>query len=483
MNMRRLCLLLVAVLAAVTGVVALPASAAFAASAPPSSTGQRWALKVNGLYVAAEVNDSGDQNGKLRARSTSVGSWETFSLHTDNVPGVGYGTTITLRNEENGLYVTSEISTTGSQAGMLRARGTNTGSWERFYVVPQSDGTYALKSAANGLYVTAEFNYTGGDQGLLRARSSTVGSWERFTFEKVGGTGDTTAPPASAVKASGRHDIASWNLCANNNTSAACKLQYADADTVASGVAGDLAGSLGHRPEAIFFQEICEKAVKPLELQLESRLGGGWDVRFAPTYYKVVDADGSTDPALMAQKSCMDSTSGTDRGSFGIALAVKDTNTWYRGYTLPSPAGKEQRPALCATVPEDGTVYCDAHLSSGHYLDANGKEAGDDPDGTKRKEQAAALRSIVDGLQGAGYTAFYGGDLNTTTADVSYLDTLYSGHQECGQATPDAAHTGAPTDGNNKIDYIFGPVGPSYGCEVVDPGLSDHRVIHATVTF
>ena len=480
--MRRLCLLLVAMLAAVTGVVALPASSAFAASVPPSSTGQRYALKVNGLYVSSEVNDSGDQNGKLRARSTSVGSWETFTLHTDNIPGVGYGTTITLRNEENGLYVTSELSTTGDQAGMLRARGTNTGSWERFYVVPQGDGTYALKSAENKLFVTAEFNYTGGDQGLLRARSTTVGSWERFTFEKVGGTGDMTAPPASAVKASGRHDIASWNVCANNNTAAACKLQFAGGDTVGSSVAGALSGSLGHRPEAIFFQEICEKAVKPLELQLESKLGGGWDVRFAPTYFKVVDENGTTDSSLMAQKSCMDGSS-TDRGSFGIALAVKDTNTWYRGYTLPSPDGKEQRPALCATVPEDGTVYCNAHLSSGHYLDGNGKEAGDDPKGDFRKQQATKLRSIVDGLQSAGYTAFYGGDMNTTTADVAFIDDLYSGRQECGQATPDASHGGSPTDGSNKIDYIFGPVGPSYGCEVVDPALSDHRMIHATITF
>lgn len=470
-----------AVLAALTGIVALPAIPAAATSAPPSSTGQRWALKVNGLYVAAEVNDTGDQYGKLRARSTSVGSWETFSLHTDYIDNVGYGTTITLRNEEDGLYVSSEISTTGAQSGMLRARGTNTGSWERFYVIPQGNNEYALKSAANGLYVSAEFNYTGGDTGLLRARSTSIGSWERFTFEPVGGTGDMSAPPAPTATASGRHDVASWNLCANNNTSTACKLQYADADTVASSVADDLAGYLNHRPEAIFFQEICEKAVKPLELQLESQLGGGWDVRFAPTYYKVVDEDGSTDPLLMAQKTCSDSN-GTDRGSFGIALAVKDTNTWYRGYTLPSPDGKEQRPALCATVPDAGTVYCNAHFSSGSYF-VNGKQAGDDPDNIYRPLQASMLRTIVDGLQSDGYTPFYGGDLNTTTADVSSLSDLYSSHQECGQATPDAPHTGQPTDGNNKIDYIFGPVGPTYSCEVVDPQRSDHRVIHATITF
>ncbi|MFI1766334.1 fascin domain-containing protein [Streptomyces sp. NPDC020800] len=483
--MRRTCLLLTAVLAAVMGLVVIPAQSALAASAPPSSTGQRWALKVNGKYVTAEVGDAGDQKGKLRAVSTSVTSLETFTLHTDNIDNVGYGTTISLRNEENGLYVTSEANYTGVQAGMLRARGTNTGSWERFYVVPQGGGEYALKSAASpttsDLYLSARLNATGDDAGILRPYATSVGSWERFTFEPVGGTGATTAPPASSVTASGRHDIASWNVCANNNPSAECKLQYADSDTVGTDVAADVAGSLGHRPEAVFFQEICEKAVKPLELQLESRLGGGWDVRFAPTYYRVIDKGGAVDASLMAQKNCMDSN-GTDRGAFGIALAVKDTNTWYQGYTLASPPTKEQRPALCATVPEDGTVYCNAHFSSGSYF-VDGKQQGDDPDNTFRPQQAARFRSVVDTLASAGYTPFYGGDLNTTTADVSVLSSLYTSRQECGQATPDAPHTGAPTDGNNKIDYIFGPAGPSYGCEVVDPALSDHRLIHATVTF
>jgi hypothetical protein len=481
--MRRICLLLTAVLAAVVGLVVIPATPALAASAPPSSTGQRWALKVNGMYVSAEVNNSGDQKGKLRAVATSVTSLETFTLHTDHIDDVGYGTTISLRNEENGLYVTSEDSYTGVQKGELRARGTNTGSWERFYVIPQGNHEYALKSAAHtDLYISARFNATGADAGLLRPYTTTVSTWERFTFEQIGGTGATADPPASPVTASGRHDIASWNVCANNNTtSAACKLKFADSDTVANDVAADVAGSLNHRPEAIFFQEICEKAVKPLELQLESRLGGGWDVRFAPTYYKVINEDKTVDAYLMAQKNCMDGT-GVDRGAFGIALAVKDTNTWYRGYTLPSPDRKEQRPALCATVPDDGTVYCNAHFSSGSYF-VDGVQQGDDPDNTFRPRQAAQFRTIVDGFQPAGYTPFYGGDLNTTTTDVSALSSLYTSRQECGQATPDAPHTGAPTDGNNKIDYIFGPAGPSYGCEVVDPALSDHRLLHATVTF
>lgn len=481
--MRRICLLLTAVLAAVMGLVVVPATTAFAVSAPPSSTGQRWALKVNGKYVTAEVNDAGDQMGKLRAVSTSVTSLETFTLHTDNIENVGYGTTISLRNEENGLYVTSEVNYTGVQTGMLRARGTNTGSWERFTVEPQPGGEYALKSVTSNLYLSARFNATGDDMGIVRPYASSPGSWERFTFEKIGGTGATADPPTSSVTASGRHDIASWNVCANNNPSAECKLKFADGATVATEVASGVAGSLNHGPEALFFQEICEKAAKPLELQLESRLGGGWDVRFAPTYFKVIDKGGAggVDASLMAQKNCMDGN-GTDRGAFGIALAVKDTNTWYRGYTLPSPDLKEQRPALCATVPEDGTVYCNAHFSSGSYF-VNGVQQGDDPYNTFRPQQADTFRTIVDGLRDFGYTPFYGGDLNTTTADVAALSSLYTSRQECGQATPDAPHTGAPTDGSNKIDYIFGPAGPSYGCEVVDPALSDHRLIHATVTF
>lgn len=481
--MRRILLLLTAVLAALAGLVVLPATPALAASAPSSSTGQRWALKVNGKYVTTEVNDSGDQKGKLRAVSTSRTSLETFTLHTDNIDSVGYGTTVSLRNEENGLYVTSEAGYTGVQAGMLRARGTNTGSWERFYVVPQGGNEYALKSAANpDLFISARFNATGDDAGLLRPYATSVGSWERFTFEPVGGTGATTDPPVPTATASGRHDIASWNVCANNNKSAECKLKFASGETVGDQVAAGLAGSLNHRPEAVFFQEICEKAVKPLELQLESRLGGGWDVRFAPTYYQVIDytAGRPVDPSLKAQKNCMDSE-GTDRGAFGIALAVKDTNTWYRGYTLTSPDRKEQRPALCAALPDDGAVYCNAHFSSGSYF-IDGVQQGDDPDGTARRQQAEQFRAVVDGFP-AGYTPFYGGDLNTTTGDVSLLSPLYTSRQECGQSGPDAPHTGAPTDGNNKIDYIFGPAGPAYGCEVVDPGLSDHRLLHATVTF
>src|SRR6516225_8953527 len=39
-----------------------------------------------------------------------------------------------------------------------------------------------IKSVANGRYVTAELGYTGGNYGMLRARASSVGAWQRFTI-------------------------------------------------------------------------------------------------------------------------------------------------------------------------------------------------------------------------------------------------------------------------------------------------------------
>ncbi|WP_326784153.1 endonuclease/exonuclease/phosphatase family protein [Streptomyces sp. NBC_00151] len=244
------------------------------------------------------------------------------------------------------------------------------------------------------------------------------------------------------------------------------------ADKVSAGLHAAMGNT--RRPDAIFFQEICEKSVKPLELKLEG-WAGPLDVRFMPTYYTV------TGTSINAQKTCMDG-SGQDRGAFGIALAVPDSNTWYQGTVLPSPDGKEQRPMLCAVVETEGSAYCNAHFSSGPY-EVNGKPAGDDNDTNPfRPQQAAFMRANVDYFNDRHYTTYYGGDLNTTTQKVSYLSTLYTGNQECGQPTPTSPRTGEATDGPNKIDYIFGPQGLTYSCRVIEGGLSDHRMINLTTS-
>ncbi|TGN79760.1 hypothetical protein E5083_09175 [Streptomyces bauhiniae] len=484
--LKRIRLLSAAVLTALGTVVALAApSAAADPPVPPSSAGQRWALKVADHYVTVSAGANGDTKLRANLTATTPGTAEQFTLHTDWIregSDEGFGSKVSFRSEATGNYVTTEDD---ASASLLRTRATTIGAWERFTLKPLSKGAFGLL-ASNGKYVAAELG-TYPDKGLLRARTAQpaspddLGSWERFTLEKVGGQGSTGPVPAPTAQAPVARDVVSWNVCANNN--GGCSLDKATPTTVATNVSNALHQAMGtRRPDAIFFQEICEKAAKPLELALES-WAGPMDVRFMPTYYNVADT------TVQAQKECDNTEGGAGRGSFGIALAVPDSNTWYQGTVLPSPVDpakprKEQRPMLCAIMPAEGSAYCNAHFSSGPYTDANGKPQGDDtdPNNLVRPKQAQAMRTTVDGLAEKGYTTYYGGDLNTTQNDVDYLSALYPGHQECGQPTPSSPHTGAPTDGNNKIDYIFGPQGPTYTCRVVDGTLSDHRVINLTTS-
>lgn len=474
--MRRIRFALAALLSAMAAVAALAAPPAVAAEAPQGSAGQQWALKVDNLYVTVDAGADGDM--KLRAKGTTAAGWEKFTLHTDYVSGSGFGASVIFRSEATGRYVTAEDDASGN---LLRTRVESTGSWQRFSLVPLTTGEYGLK-AHNGKFVAAELG-TYPDRGLLRARTdrpaSELGAWERFTLEPISAPqSDPTHMPAPSTPAVKAHNVVSWNICANNNTD--CPLKYAPPTTMAPKVATALFNALGtRRPDAIFFQEICEKQAKPLELALEDKWPG-LDVRFMPTYYKVTGTN------ILAQKNCSDGTDNADRGAFGIALAVSDSNTWYQGTVLPSPDKpvpdkKEQRPMLCAVVPDEGSAYCNAHFSSGPYINSDGKLVGDDsdPNNLFRPKQAAEMRSQVGNYTAAGYTTYYGGDLNTTSADVNYLDSLYSSGQECGQTDPTKPHTGAPTDGSNKIDYVFGPRGLKYTCRVTDPALSDHRIIEA----
>ncbi|WP_283958961.1 S1 family peptidase [Streptomyces sp. 35G-GA-8] len=156
----------------------------------------RWTLKahVNDNYVTPEINETGNQQGKLRARATTPYGWEQYTLHTRDG-----GQTVSLRAEANNLWVTTENSMTGDYEGMLRARGTATpAGWEQYTLVPQGGQNYALKAKVNGKFVAVEHNYTGSDADLLRARSTTVtGGWERFTFQHADNFTVTGKAPAA----------------------------------------------------------------------------------------------------------------------------------------------------------------------------------------------------------------------------------------------------------------------------------------------
>ncbi|MFC8508799.1 endonuclease/exonuclease/phosphatase family protein [Streptomyces sp. NPDC057411] len=497
-----------------------PAAAADTdATAPRSSTGQRWALKVKDAvenkwyFVAAELSDSlsSAQKGKLRARTPydpasptlPVGSWETFTLHTADD-----GTTVSLRNERNGLYVATEIDYADPQQYMLRARsariGTSASAWEKFVLTADREepDAFNLRSVAANAYVRAKFSQSG-DPGLLLANAaSPAGSWERIRLVPVplpatGEYGYGAEPPAAAAGPAGTvRDVVSWNACSNDNS--ACPLDNAEVGTVADTV-GDRARNAA--ADVMFVQEFCEKAAAPLESGLEQRAVGGsssWSVRFAPIYRKL-KATG-----FPAQKHCANSATGADRGAYGTAVAVPGENVWYRSWTLPSRDTAEQRPLLCATVPSQGTAYCGGHFSAGITGDdVYQAGANEHPTGYYRNLQARTAVEQATMLRGRGYQVVLGGDLNASppdapqgpgTAPAWVLEPLYfqagtadAGFEECDQSANGGLRTGAPTHVSSgsslKLDYVLGPTSADYSCSVTDTGLSDHRLIRATVAF
>ncbi|WP_372348064.1 endonuclease/exonuclease/phosphatase family protein [Streptomyces sp. KL116D] len=463
---------LLGVLLAFVGVVSVP-SAQAADILTQKSAGRKFTLQSKAasdragkpVCVSAEVEDAGNQNGKLRARTdcSAAGSWETFTLHTDDS-----GAHTALRSEANGLYVSAEFHDADNHFGMLRARQDGSiGGWERFDLVPQAGGWYALRytftegGVTSRYYVSSEINDSGTDEGLLRARSTTTpGSWELFRLAEV--TPSSAPPAAAATPARSLHAL-TWNVCANNGS---CPMYAYTTDQFAAAVAQR---AVDAQADVVLFQEFCEKLAKPLEQQLEARLDGGadtWDVRFAPIQYQIAGTD------TWAQKTCA-----KNRGAYGVAVAVPAENTWYRAVELASPQGKERRTALCAAVPSWSVMACSAHFSTGG--------AGyDDPERDDQSRQAAFLATEV--ARYSGYRPVFGGDLNATPtvtptgSTVPVLQPLYDAYKECDEPAD------RPTKGSIKLDYLFAPGSATWsGCTIgSDTGNpSDHRPVRGTVTL
>jgi hypothetical protein len=131
-----------------------------------------WLQSVaNGKYVAAELNYTGAGYGELRARSSSVGSWERFEFCF----GIGGAlAAVAIRSLANGKWVAAELQYTGALYGMLRARASSIGPWETF------NGGSGLRNKANWKFVSAELQYMGIRYGMLRARADRYGPWEQF---------------------------------------------------------------------------------------------------------------------------------------------------------------------------------------------------------------------------------------------------------------------------------------------------------------
>jgi hypothetical protein len=423
----------------------------------PVTAGDKYALKsvgAGGLYVSVEVSATGGGEAMLRARKAAatledLGSWEKFTLHTDDK---GYSTT--LRSEANGNYVTTERSYTGTYQNLLRARGATVGDWQKIQLEKQADGTYALRAATNDgyKYVTAEVQDPGSDAGLLRARGDSVGSWQKFQLvhlgeENASDAGGRPSPASPAPAADFR--VMSWNVCADHNS--ACANHRVEGASLASRITERMGTTTEARQyRAVFLQEICESHAKAIETLLEQKTGTGWDVRFAPIEYTVDKS------SVKAAKTCDNAGSTSsgwrDRGSYGIGLAVPDSNVWYHSYDLPSPQNKtigtewvrmEQRTALCAVLPAEALQFCTAHFSAGLPTD--------DADGSKRREQAAEFQKIVHSYTMPGYRTVYGGDLNSIPPDSASTDTpndlmtsAYAADEECDEGLSSTRVTAGP---------------------------------------
>jgi hypothetical protein len=139
---------------------------------------------ANGLLVSAELNYNEPFKGMLRARAANAGPWEEFTIEPLN------GGLVAIKSKANGLYVSAELNYTNDARGMLRARSPVVGAWEKFALVPAGkdelgDPLFAIKSDFSGLYVSAELNYITGYTGMLRARATTIGPWEKFNIRQI----------------------------------------------------------------------------------------------------------------------------------------------------------------------------------------------------------------------------------------------------------------------------------------------------------
>lgn len=163
-------------------------AAGMAALAPRASAGN-WVCSTRaiysqaaGKYVSAELGWTGDFYGLLRARASTVGPWERFNVCEYQDGNYPSNEVWTIQSLANGLYVSAELGWTGGLYGLLRARASTVGPWEKFNLLadPSWSGS-SLRSWANCKYVSAELGWTGEFNGLLRARADTVRQWERFS--------------------------------------------------------------------------------------------------------------------------------------------------------------------------------------------------------------------------------------------------------------------------------------------------------------
>ncbi|MBO3741559.1 fascin domain-containing protein [Actinoplanes flavus] len=132
---------------------------------------------ANGRYVSAEIGWDGPYYGALRARATSVGPWERFTVCRDAGSGV-----TRIRAQANNDFVSAELDYAGARYGLLRAQAETVGGWERYYSNREPGGHFSFYARDTRRWVSAEVTFRGRGYGTLRARATAVGAEETFSW-------------------------------------------------------------------------------------------------------------------------------------------------------------------------------------------------------------------------------------------------------------------------------------------------------------
>jgi hypothetical protein len=172
-----------AALAVGVALMPLVSPATPASAAPTCNAGVNrhtiWTSFAASKYVTAELGYGSNLYGMVRAARDDPGPWEdwTFCSYWEGATKITY-----IKNEYNGRYVSAEFGRTGVDDGMLRARATSIGPWEKFRIERwgPNPSMYTIKSLTYGRYVSTELGYGGVRKNMLRARASGIGNWEKF---------------------------------------------------------------------------------------------------------------------------------------------------------------------------------------------------------------------------------------------------------------------------------------------------------------
>jgi hypothetical protein len=124
------------------------------------TTGEQLYIKggKDGKYCA-------DEGNIIRCNRGAIGSWEKFRI-IKNSDG-----TYSFKGGKDGKYCADE-------GNIIRCNRGAIGSWEKFKITGNSDGTYSLKGGKNGKYCADEGN-------IIRCNRGAIGSWEKFKIGKI----------------------------------------------------------------------------------------------------------------------------------------------------------------------------------------------------------------------------------------------------------------------------------------------------------